>query len=110
MFKTAFNAIERMLNSWKLEKDGTVDAYALKELKIGKQKLASLRSGLSNLKKLHEVLEIKVIKFWYDPTWRGRHLPYDLVLAEYSFMIPVQFRWAEGTSVLSVEVIPVASC
>jgi hypothetical protein len=110
-FKMAFDAIERMLDSWKRREDGTVDAYTLKELKIGSQKLASLSSGLSNgIKKLHEVLEITVIKFWYDGTWPGRQLPCDLVLAEFPLMIPVQFRWAEDAKLLSVDVIPIASC
>jgi hypothetical protein len=99
-----------MLDSWKQGQDGTVDAYVLKELKIGPQKLASLPNGLSTLKRVNEVLEITVIKFWYDPSWPGRHLPGDLVLAEFSLMIPVQFRWAEDAKLISVDVALVASC
>jgi len=32
VFRSTFQAVERMLDSWKREQDGTVDAYALKEL------------------------------------------------------------------------------
>jgi hypothetical protein len=31
VFKSTFQAVERELDSWKREQDGTVDAYALKE-------------------------------------------------------------------------------
>jgi hypothetical protein len=56
------------------------------------------------------VLEITVLKFWYDPLWPGKDLSDDLVLAEYSLKIPLQLRWPAGEELISVELLPFASC
>jgi len=63
-FRALFQAIERMLDSWKQNDGTTVYAYALKKLKINPQRLVSLTTGLSILKRVHDVLEATIIKFW----------------------------------------------
>lgn len=109
-FEAAFRAVERMLDSWKRNEDGIVEAYTLKELIISPQQLESLTTELYNSGKVHEVPQITVIKYWYDDLEQGRHLPWDLALAEYFLRIPLQFRWAAGENLLSVEVMPFAPC
>jgi hypothetical protein len=109
-FREVFQAIQRMLDAWKQNDGNTVEAYALKALKIGSQQLVSLTTGLLALQRIHEVVEITVIKFWYDPIWMSKPTPCDLLLAEYSLRIPIQLRWAEGENLISVEVMPAAAC
>ena len=109
-FRTAFQVVELMLDSWKRYEEGTVEAYTLKELNISPQRLVSLTSGLCSLKRMYEVLEITVIKYWYVAEEKGRHLPCGLELAEFSLKIPAQFRWASDEKLLSVEVMPTALC
>jgi hypothetical protein len=109
-FRVAFQVMECMLDSWKRHQEGTVEAYTLKELKISPQRLVSLTSGLCNLKRMHEVLEITVIKYWYIADEKGRHLPCGFELDEFSLRIPAQFRWAADEKIVSVEVLSAALC
>ena len=110
VFKDVFRTVERMLDAWKQEEDGVVDAYALKELKISSERLGSLTRSLQVLPKVHEIAEITVIKYWYDRSWPEPHLPCDMVLAEYSLRIPLQLRRSAGQKLLCVEVMPMALC
>jgi hypothetical protein len=49
-----------------VDRDGIeVNAYALKELKIGSECLASLTCGLHNLQRVQEIVRVTV-KYWYD--------------------------------------------
>jgi hypothetical protein len=111
VFKSTFQAVERMLDSWKREQDGTVDAYALKELKISSRSLVSLTNALHSLRQVHDMVGITVIKYWYGSSWSEPHLPADdLVLAEYSFHVPLQVRWSAGEDLIGVEVMPMSLC
>ena len=87
-----------------------MEAYALKELKISPQRLVSLTTGLYALKRVHDVLEVTIVKFWYDSGWLSKPVPSDLVLAEYSFKIPLQLRWATDQRLIGVEILHAASC
>jgi len=89
-----------------------VEAYALKELKISPQRLVSLTTGLRALKRVHDVLEVTTVNFWYDSEWRSKPVPGDpdLVLGEYSFKIPLQLRWATDQRLISVEILSAALC
>jgi hypothetical protein len=108
-FKEVFQAIQRMLDGWETHEGTATDAYALKEVKISPQRLVSLTTGLCVLKRVHDVLEITVVKFWYDSLWLSKPVPLgELVLAEYSFKIPLQLRWAADQRLISVEILPVA--
>jgi len=109
-FREVFQAIQRVLDTWKTYEDTTVEAYALKELKISPQQLVSLTTGLRALKRVHDVLEVTTVKFWYDSQWLSKPVPTDVVLAEYSFKIPVQLRWAADHQLISVEILPAALC
>jgi hypothetical protein len=51
VFEAGFKAIEKMLNLWKQEDQGVVDAYALKEFKLTPQRLTALTSALITLQK-----------------------------------------------------------
>lgn len=99
-----------MLSLWKQEDQDVVDAYALKELKLSPQRLAALTNALNTLQKAHDVVEIGVIKYWYDPTWPARPFPCDLVIAEFSFKVPLQFRWSASDKLLDVEVLNFSLC
>lgn len=68
-FKEAFQAIQRLLNLWRTDDGITVEAYALKELKISAARLLSLTTGLCALKHVHDLVEVTVVKFWYDSLW-----------------------------------------
>jgi hypothetical protein len=110
-FREVFQAIQRMLDTWKTYEDTTVEAYALKELKISPQRLVSLTTGLRALKRVHDVVEATIVKFWYDSLWPSKPVPgVDLNLAEYSFKIPLQLRWAADHRLISVEILPAALC
>jgi hypothetical protein len=53
-FQEVFQAIQRMLDSWRTTDGTTVESFALKELKISAPRLVSLTTGLCALKKVHE--------------------------------------------------------
>lgn len=111
VFEAAFEAVERALDSWKRGHDGTVEAYALKELKINSDGLLALISGLRTVQKVYEIAEIIMLKYWHDTSWPEPHLPdEDSVLAEYSIRVPLQVRWSAEHRVVCVEVMPIASC
>jgi hypothetical protein len=110
-FQEVFQAIQRMLGSWRTINGTTVESFALKELKISAPRLASLTTGLCALKKVHEFVEVTAVKFWYDSQWLSKPVPIDeLVLAEYSFKIPLQLRWAADHHLISVHILRTGSC
>jgi hypothetical protein len=109
VFRAAFRAVAHMLDAWKQRKDGEVQAYALKELKISQQRLVCATRVLQTLPRIHEIAEITVIKFWYDSAWPQPQFP-DLVLGEFSFRIPLQFRRSSDDEMFVVDVLPLASC
>src|SRR5262249_48371319 len=100
VFRAIFEAMRQMLDAWKRNEDGVTDAYALKELHISQECLASLTSGLQRLERVHDVIKITAIKYWYDSSWPEPHSVGDLVLAEFSFAVPVQVRWAAGNTLV----------
>jgi hypothetical protein len=111
VFEAAFDAVEQTLDSWKkLDQDGAVEAYALKELKINRDRLLALTSALRIVPKVYAIVEIVMIKFWYDPDWPEPYLPGDLVLGEYSIKMALQIGWSAGDRIVRVEVMPIASC
>jgi hypothetical protein len=111
VFKEVFRAIQRLLHLWTTGDGIAVEAYALKELKISAARLVSLTTGLCALKHVHDLVEVTVVKFWYDSLWLSKPVPIaDLVLAEYSFKIPLQLRWAADQRLISVQILPIASC
>jgi hypothetical protein len=110
VFRAGFKAVEQMLNLWKQEDEGVVDAYALKELKLSPQRLTALTNALKALQKTQEVIEISVMKYWYDSSWSGRPFPSDLVIAEFSLNLPLQFRWSASDRLLNVEVMHLSFC
>jgi hypothetical protein len=110
-FQEVFQAIQRMLDSCRTIDGTTVESFALKELKISAPRLVSLTTGLCALKKVHELVEVTAVKFWYDSLWLSKPVPSeDLVLAEYSFKIPLQVRWAADHRLISVQILRTASC
>jgi hypothetical protein len=109
VFRAIFEAVERLLRTWNCEIDGTVHAYALKELRISSECLVSLTNGLRNLPQVHEIVHITVIKYWYDPSWPKPHT-LDLVLAEFSLDIPFRVQWSAGEEIVDVHVLPLFLC
>lgn len=110
-FKEAFQAVQGLLDLWRTNDGTTVEAYALKELKISAPRLVSLTTGLCALKKIHDIVEVTVVKFWYDPLWLSKPVPLDeFVLAEYSFKIPLQLHWSADRRLISVRICPIATC
>ena len=72
-----------MLDSWRTIDGTTVESFALKELKISAPRLVSLTTRLCALKKVHELVEVTAVKFWYDSQWLSKPVLIDeLVLAE----------------------------
>jgi hypothetical protein len=112
VFEAVFEVVEHTLDSWKkLDQDGAIEAYALKELKINRDRLLALISALRIVPKVYEIAEIVIIKFWYDPSWQEPHLPYDdMILAEYSIRIALQIEWSGDEKLVRIEVMPIATC
>ena len=111
VFEAIFKAIERMLAGWKCERDGLVEAYALKEVRISSDRLLMLTRSLSSLQKVHEITRITTIKYWYDPSWPEPNLPGgEFTLAEYSIRIPFQVQWSGDENLVHAEVMTIASC
>jgi hypothetical protein len=115
VFQAIFRAIECMLESWKCEQDGMVEAYALKELNIRPNRLLSFTRALCSIRMLHDVVEICLVKYWYGSSWPEPNLPNDdSVIAEYCIRVPVQIRWSGDQNreqkLVHVEVLPLASC
>jgi hypothetical protein len=109
--EVVFQKIQRLLDLWRTDDGITVEAYALKELKISAARLVSLTTGLCALKHVHDLVGVTVVKFWYDSLWLSKRVPIDeLVLAEYSFRIPLQLQWAADQRLISVQILPIASC
>jgi hypothetical protein len=59
-FQEVFQAIQRMLDSWRTIDGTTVESFALKELKLSAPRLLSLTTGLCALKKVHAATNL----FW----------------------------------------------
>jgi hypothetical protein len=115
VFQAIFRAIECMLESWKCEQGGMVEAYALKELKVRPNRLLSFTRALCSIRMLHDVVEICLVKYWYGSSWPEPNLPNDdSVIAEYCIRVPVQIRWSGDQNreqkLVHVEVLPLASC
>jgi len=108
VFRTAFHAVDQMLQSWKQEEDGMIDAYTLKKLKVTPQRLRSIVKALQVIPAVHEIVEICVLKYWYEASWAEPPLP-DLVLAEYALNIPLRFGWSVDR-LIAVDVLPFATC
>jgi hypothetical protein len=107
-FHAAYSAISRMLESWKQVENGTVDAHSIKELKISRPQLRRVAGAFTTLPVVYEVVEVSVIKFWYDSSWPQPQFP-DLVLAEFPLTICLQFRRSIDDTVVA-DVLPPGSC
>jgi hypothetical protein len=80
-----------MLKGWKWVEGPTVNAYALKELRVSAKRLSGLTNALHSIRQVHDVARITVIKHWYDATWSEPYLPTEEdVLAEYTLDVPYQ--------------------
>lgn len=108
IFQEAFEVVNRMLNSWNQEDEGVVDAYTVKHLRISRKQLQRVASALHVVSRVHEIVEVSVIKYWYDATWAGPQFP-DLVLAEFPVNLPLEFQ-RSLEQVIAVEVMPLALC
>lgn len=110
VFRAAFLAIERALDSWKEEDDETIDAFSLRELKLNKHALMSIVLCLNVLGRAHHVTEVTIIKYWYDTSWAGPSCPIELAVAEFSITIPLEFRWSAGETLVTADVMITSRC
>ena len=78
MFCTQHTSAERP----KLPTEGVVDAYTLKQLNISGKRLARVASALRTSPRVHEIVELSVIKYWYDCSWSEPQFP-DLILVRF---------------------------
>jgi len=93
------------------EDEGVVDAYTLKELKLSPERLTALLGVLKMLQKVHEVVEITVMKYFYDASCSGNQFPCDdFVTAEFSLNLPLQFRWSSSEKLLEVDIMHLSFC
>lgn len=109
-FQAAFDAVELTLRGWEVEEDGGIEAYALKELKISGNCLRGVIGALHVLPKVHEVIEITILKYWYDEDLPGPHLPEGFVGPEFTLKLPIQFVWSESKQLVRAQVMPLALC
>jgi hypothetical protein len=75
-----------------------VDAYALKELKITSECLMSLTNGLHNLRQVHEIARVTVMKYWYDAGEPQPPEP-DPLVAESPLDILFCVQWSVGQKI-----------
>jgi hypothetical protein len=109
LFKSAFLAIEQLLGTWGHEADGVAEAYTLGMLCIDSERLHGMATALQNMSRIHEVVGVSVIKYWYDPDWPEPRSP-ELVLCEFTFRVPLQFHRALDQTFATVCVMHIANC
>jgi hypothetical protein len=56
-------------------------------------------NGLHNLQRVHEIVRVTVMKYWYDVDWPKPH-DLDTVLAEYSLDVPFRVQWSVGAEIV----------
>ena len=111
IFDSLFHALAAFLETWKKPgEDGTVDAYVVKEVKINADRISSLASALTTIRRAHDIVEMTVLKYWCDPQWATRVLTQDVILDEFPLTVPVQLRWGSGEKAVVAEVLPIAYC
>jgi hypothetical protein len=79
-------------------------------VKINANRISSLASALTTIRRAHDIVEMTVLKYWYDPQWATRVLTQDVILDEFPLTVPVQLRWGSGEKAVVAEVLPIAYC
>lgn len=111
VFRSVYRAIKKMLDGWSWAEDTIVNAYALKELGVSKERLKALTNGLNSLRQVHDVAQITLTKHWYDPKWPYADSPtFETVLAEYTLNVPFQVGWSACQELISARVLPISQC
>jgi hypothetical protein len=57
-----------------------------------------------------DTLRITVVKYWYDPKWKDSMLCEDLILAEFSVIVPMRLRWGRSEQLVVSEALPAYPC
>jgi hypothetical protein len=101
IFQSLFQSVSAFLKNWNHEKDGFINAYTLKKIKISANRLSSIASALTSIRRAHDVIGVTVLKYLYHPAWPTAWPSSELILGEFPLSVPVQFRWGSGARVVS---------
>jgi len=69
-----------------------------------------LASSLCAVGEAFDILQITVIKYWYDLKWKDSTPSEDLILAEFALSVPIRIRWGWGEHLVVSDVEPLYSC
>jgi hypothetical protein len=112
VFDAIGEAIQTELDKWEEPDDRDVNAYGFKSISITRDEVASIAAVLRANKPAHCVLEIQLIKYWYDPTWGSGGVPdTDLITDEFAVSIPLRVRWSTmKDGLVTADVLRLNSC
>ena len=110
IFQSLFQSLSAFLKGWNHEEDGLINAYTLRMIKISPNRLSSIAGALTSIRRAHDVIGLTVLKYWYDPEWKMTWPSNDLILAEFSLVVPLQFRWGNGEGVVTTDILTLSSC
>jgi hypothetical protein len=109
IFESQDRAAKRLLATWQhTDEDGDCIAYVPQKVRGGC--LASLASSLCAVGETFDKIEITAIKYWYGKDWQVKIPTEELILAEFSLVVPVRIRWSQGAHLIISDIGPVYSC
>jgi len=71
IFQSLFQSLSAFLKSWNHEEDELISAYTPKEIRISPDRISSIASALTSIGRAQDVVDITVLKYWYDPEWKS---------------------------------------
>jgi hypothetical protein len=92
VFQSLFQSLSEFLRGWNHEEDGFISAYPLKKIKISANRISAIASALASIRRAQDVVEMTVLKYWYDPDWKMTWPTNDLILGEFPLTVPLQFQ------------------
>ena len=87
-----------------------ISAYTPKEIRITANRLSSIASALTSIRRAQDVVEMTVLKYEYDPESKIEWLTDDEILGESPLTVPVQFRWGTGDRAVATDILTISSC
>jgi hypothetical protein len=110
VFETLFLDLSAFLKGWNHEEEGSINAYVIKRIDISPDRISSIASALTPIRRAHDVVDMTVLKYWYDPDWKITYPSEDLILAELSVSIPVRLRLDGAEGAIVTDILPSSSC
>ena len=110
IFQSLFQSLSAFLKSWNHEEEELISAYTPKEIRISPNRISSIASALTSIRRAQDVVEMTVLKYWCDPESEITWPTVDQILGEFPPTVPVQFRWGTGDRVVATDILTISSC